>query len=418
MRKTIDNIRFGCWVPPMPDGNYGVPGSFITVERYKEAKEMGLDFVIGHMEKGPDNPDVRQALKCANATGLKYILRWEDMINYAESTPEELKKALGGVLDDDALIGVLIRDEPHAREFPRMGKICDLYKKITDKYFYLNLFPWDAGEELLGAPTYADHLKEMDKYVKNDMLSMDIYPLRKKPGGVYYVSDCFLRNLEEIQNFCLPRKMEHWQFVQGSMAYGISKAPDYFDMRLQIYASLCYGATVFQYYCYCTPNLPAVIKKKKWTSMLDYWGNKTKRYYAAQRLCNELHSLGKELIPFEPYWKGVMPVIGEKNGEKKNAAFDMLETPLKKLEGIKTVKAEQDTIIGSFVKPDGAKAYVITNYTVPAYRTKDNVEIVFENAVKATVYIRGKKKSIVTDGGVLKLMLGAGEGVLVIPENA
>ncbi|MBP5467508.1 MAG: hypothetical protein J6Y43_08115, partial [Clostridia bacterium] len=224
MRKPAENVRFGCWVPPMPEGNYGVPGSFITVERYAEAKEMGLDFTIGHMEKGPSSPDVKKALDCAAATGLKYILRWEDMINYADATPEELKKALGEVLNNPALMGVLVRDEPNAKEFPKMGKLSELFGKISDKYFYVNLFPWDAGEELLGKATYAEHLAEFDKYLKTDMVSMDIYPLRRKKGGVYYVSDCFLRNLEEIQNLCVKRKSEHWQFVQGSMAYGISKA--------------------------------------------------------------------------------------------------------------------------------------------------------------------------------------------------
>lgn len=413
MKKEVTNVRFGCWVPPMPDGNYGVPGSFITVERYQEARDMGLDFVIGHMEKGPDDPNVKAALDCSEATGLKYILRWEGMIDYAESTPEELKKALGYTLDHPALMGVLIRDEPNAKEFPRMGKIAALYHGITDKYFYLNLFPWDAGAELLGAPTYADHLKELEKYVKNDMLSMDIYPLRKKPGGVYYVSDCFLRNLEEVQNFCKKHDMEHWQFIQGSMAYGISKAPDYFDMRFQIYCSLCYGAIALQYYCYCTPNLPAIIKKKRWTSMLDYYGNKTKRYFAAQRLNAEVHGMGGEFMTFVPYWKGVMPIIGTKNEKGENPAFSMLETALDKAEGM-SAKAEQDTIIGVFERPDGKKAYMIVNYTVPAYRIKDKVELDFKGADKAEVYVRGKKRTAKLAGGKLTLELGAGEGVFVI----
>ena len=412
MRDYIKNVRFGCWVPPMPEGNYGVPGSFITVERYREAKEMGLDFVIGHMEKGPEDPNVKAALDCAAATGLGYILRWEDMINYAESTPEELKKALGYTLEHPALMGVLIRDEPNAKEFPRMGKIASLYHSITDKYFYLTLFPWDAGAELLGAPTYAGHLKELEKYVKNDMLSMDIYPLRRKPGG-YYVSDCFLRNLEEIENFTLKHGMEHWQFIQGSMAYGISKAPDYFDMRFQIYCSLCYGAIALQYYCYCTPNLPAIIKKKRWTSMLDYYGNKTKRYFAAQRLNAEVHAMGEEFITFAPHWKGVLPVIGRKNESGENAAFSMLETALKSIDGVK-VTAEQDTIVGVFERPDGKKAYMAVNYTVPAYRIKDKAEFTFAGAEKADVYVRGRKRTVKLTGGKLALELGAGEGVFIV----
>lgn len=414
MSRKFDNIRIGCWVPPMPDGNYGVPCSFINVDRYREAKEFGLDFMIGHMEKGPDSPDVKKALACAAQTGLKYIVRWEDMIHFADLSVEDLKKALGDTIGHEACMGVLIYDEPNADKFPTMGKVADLYRQITDKYFYVNLFPFDAGEELLGTQTYAEHLALFDQYLHNNMVSMDIYPLRKKPHG-YYVSDCFLRNLEEIENLCIRKKMEHWQFIQGCMAYGISKSPDYFDMRFQVYVSLCYGATVLQYYCYCTPNIPLMIKKKRWSCMLDYYGNRTHRFYEAQRLNKELHSLGPDYMSFASGWKGVMPVVGSKNTEGGNKAFDMLETPLREYPGISDVQAEQDTIIGVFEGDSGSTAYMVVNYTVPGYRFRDNVKIKFADA-KSVTCIRAGKKMPAT-GGEIDITLGAGEGVFFIVQK-
>ena len=414
MREKSGNVRFGCWVPPMPDGNYGVPGSFITPERYREVKEMGLDFVIGHVERGPDSPDVHRALACAAEAGLRYILRWEDMIAYKDESPETLKKALAGVIEHEACMGVLIFDEPNAKNFPDMGKVADLYRKVSDKYFYVNLFPFDAGEELLGTKTYREHLELYDKYLKNDMVSMDIYPYRRKKGG-YYVSACFLRNLEEIQNLCVEKKMEHWQFIQGSMAYGISKAPDYFDMRQQIYVSLCYGATVLQYYCYCTPNLPALIGKKRWTSMLDYYGKRTLRYEAAKRLNAEVHAMGPEFMRFAEDWQGVLPVRGTES-EQENEAFGMLQSPLSALpDGVK-VRASQDAIVGVFGR-EGQRAYLAVNVTVPAYRIGNELSLTFPNAAEAVVYRAGKRKVAPLSEGRIELRLGAGEGVFVIPQT-
>lgn len=414
MRAKCENVRFGCWVPPMPDGNYLVPGSFITEERYREAKDMGLDFLIGHIERGPQSADVKKALQCAAATGLKYIIRWEDMIQYMDSSPEELRNALGDSIEHEACMGVLVYDEPKADKFPMMGKLAELYRQVSDKYFYVNLFPFDAGEDLLGTPTYAEHLALYDRYLKNDMVSMDIYPLRKKKGG-YYVSACFLRNLEEIQNLCRKKQMEHWQFVQGSMAYGISKAPDYFDMRLQIYTSLCYGATVLQYYCYCTPPIKAIMGKSKWTSMLDSYGNKTARYRAAKRLNAEVHGMGSEFMQYAAGWRGVMPVVGSENPSGKNEAFDMLETPLQSHEDLISVAASQDTIIGAFDGQKGENAFMLVNYTVPAYRIQDSVHLTFRDATKVIYYRAGKKYIVSAPEGRFDLTLAAGEGVFVIP---
>ncbi len=413
MRDKIENVRFGCWVPPMPDGNYLVSGSLITVERYREAKDMGLDFVIGHIERNPESADVHEALKCAEAAGLGYILRWEDMIKHEGDTAEQFREALAPVLDEEALMGVLIYDEPNAKQFPTIGKLAELFRRVSDKYFYVNLLPYDAGEELLGTETYREHLELYDRYVKNGMISMDIYPLRKGKEG-YYVSACFLRNLEEVQNLCRRERREHWQFLQGSMAYPISKAPDYFDMRFQIYCSLCYGATVLQYYCYCTPPIKAIMGKSKWTSMLDSYGNKTARYHAAKRLNAEVHGMGKEFMRFADGWEGVLPVVGAENADGKNEAFDMLETPLKERTELK-IFASRDTIVGCFGKGE-EKAYMVVNYTVPAYRLKDRVRIIFSGANRVGVWRKGKKNVLSLTDGCLDMELAAGEGAFIVPE--
>ncbi|MBP5466240.1 MAG: hypothetical protein J6Y43_01580, partial [Clostridia bacterium] len=160
--------------------------------------------------------------------------------------------------------------------------------------------------------------------------------------------------------------------------------------------------------------LPSVIKKKRWTSMLDYYGNRTRRYYAAQKLCAEIHGLGREFMTFAAGWKGVMPVNGSLS-IKPCAAFDMLETPLKSVKGL-TVSAENDAIVGVFVRTDGKKAYMITDYTVPAYRKKNRVEIKFDGAKTISVYVKGKKKTFAAENGAIRLILSAGEGVFVIPD--
>ena len=145
-------LKIGAYIAPVPAGIYD-DTSYITVERYKEMKDAGLDYVLGIYSQGPDNSNILQALDCAAEAGVEYMVRWDALANYGSLSAEQLKEMLGTTIEHEACMGILVKDEPNASQFSSFGSAYEVYRQVTDKYFYVNLFPNYASREQLGADT-------------------------------------------------------------------------------------------------------------------------------------------------------------------------------------------------------------------------------------------------------------------------
>ena len=93
----------------------------------------------------------------------------------------------------------------------------------------------------------------------------------------------------------------------------------------------------------------------------------------------------------------------------------MLSNPLQSHERIKSVKANQDTVIGTFKDKNNNDAFMVVNFSDPAYGLSDTVELQLKGASKAVCYIQGIRSVVETKKGKLNLQLPPGNGAFVIP---
>ena len=413
---SAQNILVGGFVAPAPADYYdGGNESFITVERYRELKNAGFDFIVGHAEKGFKSPDVLNALECAKEAGVKYVIN-SDIMNFYNSTPERIKQTIGSSIEHEGCMGAFAVDEPQATRYKNIGALWDRFSKATDKKLLINLLPLimpdefpmynvTTYQELYSAVTYEQYLQSYCDYVKNDFISIDIYPFyQKEVGGsmTYSMYVPWLRNLEIAETVAVRNGREHWQCVQGQQVHSFSKKPDYYDVRMQIYTSMAYGVQTFEYYCYFTP------QEVERPCLIDKQGNQTSIYHAAKRVNDEIHAFGDVFVQYVSGWQGVMPV-------GSCPEFDLLQTPLKTCDRIE-VQASQNALVGVFRDKQGKDAYMTTNFTVPGDGLSNRVTMKIKDAEKAVCYIGGVRTEKALENGVLTLDLGPGEGVFVIPE--
>ena len=416
--KGVKTVRFVGFVEPPPENYYCYNGSstpnspsYITVERYNEMKECGIDIVLGHAVTSILSDDLMTALDCAAEADLKYIAKYLGITDFANAKPERMEKALEKVLDHEAFYGILAKDEPTADLYNTLGKTYNVYKQVTDKCFYVNLLPTYGVTDM----TYTQYIEQYCAKIGTPYISVDHYPFNFD-GLTHRVSENWLLNLEIVQNACKKYGLEHWEYLQGTKAFATSKIPDYYDLSQQIYVSMAYGTEVLQYYCYFTP--AEFGDNEEYRCLIDYYGNRTDIYEAAKKINNEIHAFEHVFMNYVDGWRGVMTVVGSENKKESNAAFSMLQTPLTQHERIVSVESTQDMVIGAFEDADGYDGFLFTNYSIPGLRLNSNVTVNFKNATKAVCYIGGKETVVELEKGKLEMELNPGEGIFVIPVNA
>ena len=145
-------------------------------------------------------------------------------------------------------------------------------------------------------------------------------------------------------------------------------------------------------------------------------GERTKAYYWAKEVNNEIHSFEKAYLNFK--WEGSMYY----DAGMKNKQFSLLETSISTHQRLLRVEGNTDVLVGVFTDEDGINGatdgFVVMNYSDPYYSNKgetDNVVLTFEDATHVLVYKDGKQYIAELTDGKLSMYLEAGEGVFVVP---
>lgn len=422
IEKNEQNIIIGGLIAPPPAGYHHYEDgttnrNFITEEVYAQVKECGLDFVEGHAETGFFNEDVKAALDAAVAAGTGYMIN-ADVRIFLNSSVQRIEEAIGDILEHEGCFGVFMRDEPPATEYPTLGTMYNKMSQVTDKFLEINLLPYDPSVNYnnsttdntlnYGLAAYDRYVEGFCEQVDSHYISVDIYPFYESElaAGVmgYSMYEYWLLNLETVMNIAAREGRSHWECLQGQKVHGFSKKPDYNDIRMQIYTSMAYGASAFQYYCYWTP------EEVERPCLVDKQGNPTSIWYDAKKINHEVKAFGNVFTYFVSGWKGVMP-LGE------CVQFTHLRTPLESYPKIKSAESTEAAIIGVFNDGQGRDAFMITNYTVPGEKIDNTVTVTFNDATSAICYIGGVKTVKQLEDGKLTLNLGPGEGVFVVPEK-
>ncbi|MBQ4269458.1 MAG: hypothetical protein IJB97_07425 [Clostridia bacterium] len=229
------------------------------------------------------------------------------------------------------------------------------------------------------------------------------------------------------------RNSFHWNFLEiakVSKEYEVGKRVFYYqqwfpyalrsqlstqEITYQFYTAMCFGINGFVAYKYAS----------YWTdynNLVDFtmnsaWGETELNYYN-QTAIEEIKKFDYVYLNFADRWEGIIKVKGtEYSSPLVTPGLDRLtgEGVLASHEGIESIAATHDTLVGAFKDGDGRNGYMITNQSYSLDRMTDTVSVQFKNAKKALVVENGEQKTVELEKGKYTVQLAPGSGVFVIP---
>ncbi len=307
----------------------GVPHKFIrhedgslAVERFEEMKEAGLNLVEGY-DYGYETMCAMLAI--CEKLGLRVTIR-DDRIFAAlkdELTYDERRAILEPVVRDyagyPALLGYHVADEPQSYAFGKLAEIFKILKELDPAHeSYVNLFPNYASPEMLGNPTYYDHLDQYAAEVKPEIISYDHYHFCKNVSEgdaktetletrdaqileAAYKTESrpgFFDNIEDCRAVALKYDTPFMVIILVT-EHGPYRDVNEAELRWEVFQSLCYGARRISYFTYWTPGvdweeLDHVMHWKGGLIAKD--GSRTHHYDMVKNVNRDLQALGNILI--------------------------------------------------------------------------------------------------------------------------
>lgn len=336
--------------------------------------------------------------------------------------------------DKDTFYGILLTDETvldipvdkgDAANAQYMLKKYDTAAEfLRDEYLYfINEYPGKFCETILlgtpgdsnGMPYFVDRTKTFQEYLdyfydnvmkyipqKDRVYSHDAYPFTGKADGLIGWPN-FVSSLEGIGYAAEETGAKKVVYIQNHRDVINTNMVLY-----QYYSAMSYGFAHFVTYLY----------RESWagqTFSVDCNGNETDNYYHFQAAHKEIRSMEKVFMSFKDNWIGAMAKEGSQRADRPT----MFTACTKLLDGysrIKSYNATQDVLIGIMKDQNGNDGFLVSNQMIPDVNTHNFVEIKFNQADSAAVWINGQgMQTIPLDDGVLRLDLKSGGGAFVIP---
>ena len=411
----------------------------LSKESFQTYKDCGFNYIFIQGEVNGyvtmSNATIK-ALELCDELGLKAIVtidRPEHAIIYAE-TFVQYESFVGFNYDEPVVYTNTLNGRLGFYELePLVTALEEAYPQVE---FMVNLNPSTAMSRNWGGQndpniTYAEHLQAFEDYLGGiyankevrNWLSCDDYLLRKKPStGENYLRKTWLDNLEILAE--RKRDSEHnftTNFFIQSQPFSPNnlRVPTYNDLRMQVYSLMAFGYDSISYYCYATPPYEDTVAVPC-DALIDRAGNKTQIWYDAQKINLEAKKLEKVYGQFKDNWIGTTQICGTNNTSKdanyKNDSFTLNHpVAINNLSGVDTITCTEDIIVGYLKDNSGNPGYVVVNYNDTTYNKTSQVEIKFDQADKALVFIDGEKQDLTLTDNILNLDLDLGEGVFVIP---
>ena len=187
------------------------------------------------------------------------------------------------------------------------------------------------------------------------------------------------------------------------------------DIRFQVNSLLAFGFDGYTLYTFDTrPSTP--YEDNRLGMVKD--GEKTEIYDRAKQVNDEIRSFDHVYSCFD--WKGVIPVVVNKNEERMNwgsltsyegdIVLSVADTKV-----LSDITTSGNTLCGVFYDNSGNEAFTIMNYANPVNGKTDEVTLKFDDCNKALVYHNGKCSSVDISDNTLTITLGNSEAAFVIP---
>ncbi len=306
----------------------GVPRKFIrnadgtlAVHRFEEAREAGINLIAAYDYGYKTNCEV---LAACERLGMRVTLedgRIQKAIHEAENRRALLTEVVRDYAAYPALLGYHITDEPNSAAFPALGEVCAILKELDPAHeAYINLFPNYASLEMLGNPTYYDHLEQFVEVVKPEILSYDHYHFCKveAPEEQLEIADERERRIFEAAYLNVNRP-GFFDNIEDAMAvskktdvpfmiiilvveHGCYRCLTEAELRWEVFQSLCYGIKRISYFTYWTPGVDYDEGDEHWhwqNGMINKDGTRNQHYDEVARINRELLPIGNILLPYE-----------------------------------------------------------------------------------------------------------------------
>ena len=413
--------------------------------QYKTFKESGISIMypgewkVSASDGGPysgnytsDARFIKRMLSAAEKTGVKQLIRDYTLNGILKNTSitdeeavEAAKKSVEYYKDDSALYGHLIEDEPILNEIDVCKLALKRYKMVfPEKVGLVNLCPiigravdftdenWDP-EKSTAWEYYID--KWLENETATDYISYDHYPLLgNNSTGKTSIEPTFIISMQYVAERAKAQNREMWTYLQSIGYGGANRKPTSAeDISFQAYTFLAYGGKQISWFCYWSP-----IRYDGLThfteAMIELDGSKTAIYDYVKQTNEEILAFDDIYENFE--WCGTMTKVGRENAMGENDNFEyVVDYVMKSHPRIERYTAEQDTLIGVFKDKGGEDGFMVVNFTDPAKKLSNKVELKFNDTNYAVVIIDGQVTTIKLNNGILKLNLDSGDGAFVIP---
>ncbi len=405
----------------------GVPRKFIrnedgtlAVHRFEEALEAGINLIAAY-DYGYETQC--EVLAACEKLGMRVTIE-DGRIYKALHDAEHRRELLAAVVRDysayPALLGYHIVDEPNSGAFPALGEIRAILAELDPAHeAYFNLFPNYASLEMLGNPSYYDHLEKFIEVVKPEILSYDHYHFCKVEAPHEAEADIaddrerqiyraaylnvnrpgFFDNIEDA--WAVSQKTgTPFMIIILVVEHGCYRCLTEAEIRWEVFNSLAYGVKRITYFTYWTPGADHDEGNDIWhwqNGMMNRDGTRNQHFYDVARINRELTAVGNILLPFSV--KDVFHFGGEPDGKVRYWPGSCGD--------VTAMEADRATV-GFY---EGGYVLVANkNYTDPAavtFQTTDGKRVMHYNKQS------GLWSPLAAEDGTYTLSLAAGDGELI-----
>lgn len=241
-----------------------------------------------------------QLLKCMEGTRLK-LLAYNYVFNNeanGKNWRDNLINFVNKFKNNPHLGGWDFRDEPRWKELDALKLRYNLLRRTDPAHFILYNLVGQISKDFTGpCKTLGVYLDSIQKKFDMDAWSSDFYPIMLINGKLSVNYELFYQNLEAFSKKSKETGRPMWTFCE-SLAYVANPTATFPIATLpylsfEAFSALGYGSQGLAYFTYWQRE---GINVKRLSALVDEQGNKTKSWYAAQKVNLDIKALTPVLL--------------------------------------------------------------------------------------------------------------------------
>ena len=242
-----------------------------SLENFRKLAAAGLNMVT--IETGEEQ--WQEQIELAGQAGLKVLAIVIDrgLSYYDTGSDSRLAEAISWLKNRPEVVAYHMYDEPGVQDAPKLKMIKDKIGELDPTHpVYIN-FGQEASPAWMGVDTYYEYVNILADYLQLNQLSVDIYPIW--PG---FVQSNWHQCLEVVADAAKRTGVPFWAFaascwINKESQTQLRERPNTYNLLLQIYTSLAFGAQAIQYFTiqdYGGTDFAPIMRDGTWTQAYDY----------------------------------------------------------------------------------------------------------------------------------------------------